>query len=68
MEKADNVDTEAAAEVISTGKGTERVAPFRPRNRSASRELTAVRHALMDVLRLMKQEGWIDILEEWEEP
>jgi len=66
----DNVAGEPAGEPISTQEAREqRVAPYPPRLRSADpRELTAVRHAVMDLCRLLKQEGWIDILEEWESP
>jgi len=41
--------------------------PLRPRQRSNAAEVRAVRHCLMDVCRLLKQEGWVDILEDFDE-
>ena len=45
---------------------TRKTPPLPPRDRSGRLEQSVHRHCLMDLCRLLHQEGWLDILEDFD--
>jgi len=63
----DGEDLSKISQEAPDGPSRTRSTPALPlRRRSNAAEVRAVRHCLMDVCRVLKLEGWIDILEDFD--